>query len=83
MLGTGQSNFDPCQTHGGARLRDGHPVHQLTEINNRVLQASALVIKDFQRVYAPMTRRGRFSNFNILNPDDPITNFTISRSRVT
>ena len=76
MLGTGQSNFDPCQTHGGARLRDGHPVHQLTEINNKDLQASALVIKDFQRVYAPMTRRGRFSNFNLLKPTDPITNFS-------
>src|SRR3954454_8036441 len=76
MLGTGQSNFDPCQTHGGARLRDGHPVHQLTEINNKNLQASALIIKDFQRVYAPMTRRGRFGNFNLLEPTKPITNFS-------
>jgi len=76
MLGTGQSNFDPCQTHGGTPMRDGHPVHQLTEINNKDLQASALVIKDFQRVYAPMTRRGRFGNFNLLKPTDPITNFS-------
>ena len=60
----------------GPRLRDGHPVHQLTEINNKDLQASALVIKDFQRVYAPMTRRGRFGNFNLLKPTDPITNFS-------
>ena len=76
MLGTGQSNFDPCRTHGGRPLRDGHPVHQLTEINNKDLQASAVVIKDFQRVYAPMIRRGRFGNFNVLKPVDPITNFS-------
>jgi uncharacterized protein involved in type VI secretion and phage assembly len=76
MLGTGQSNFDPCQTHGGTPLRSGHPVHQLTEINNKDLPSSAVVIKDFQRVYAPMTRRGRFSNFNVLKPVEPITNFS-------
>ena len=37
MLGTGQSNFDPCQTHGGRPMRDGHPMHQLTEIDNKDL----------------------------------------------
>ena len=59
--------------HGGAAARRT-PGASADRIINKDLQASALIIKDFQRVYAPMTRRGRFSNFNLLKPTDPITN---------
>jgi uncharacterized protein involved in type VI secretion and phage assembly len=75
VLGTGRGQIAKCDVHG-PRLDVKHPIHQLVEINNKDLPPSALTIKDFQRVYAPMTRRARFSNFNILNPIDPITNAT-------
>jgi uncharacterized protein involved in type VI secretion and phage assembly len=74
ILGAGPSNFDKCKVSGRELLAD-HPIHQLTEITNKDLEPSALTIKNFQRVYAPMTRRARFGNFNILDPADPITNF--------
>jgi uncharacterized protein involved in type VI secretion and phage assembly len=80
MLGAGAAKFDPCKEHGRP-LDPAHPIHQLTEINNSELAPSAVTIKDFQRVYAPMIRRARFGNFNILNPVDPITNFANIDSR--
>jgi uncharacterized protein involved in type VI secretion and phage assembly len=75
ILGTGRGQIDKCDVHG-APLDPNHPIHRLTEINNKDLAPSALTVKDFQRIYAPMTRRARFGNFNILNPIDPITNAT-------
>lgn len=73
MLGAGEVQFDRCQVHSNLPPED-HPIHRLIELNNKDLSPSALIIKDFQRIYAPMTRRARFGNFNILNPIDPITN---------
>ena len=75
VLGAGPARFDPCQTSGRAFLAD-HPIHELTEITNKQLDESVLTIKNFQRIYNPMTRRARFGNFNILNPTDPITSTT-------
>src|SRR5262249_46633526 len=59
MLGAGRSEFDKCNVHGRA-LSPDHPIHQVTEINNKDIQPSALTLKDFQRIYAPTSRRGRF-----------------------
>jgi uncharacterized protein involved in type VI secretion and phage assembly len=71
--GRGQIANDKCVVHGNP-LDVKHPIHRLTEMSNKDLPPSALTIKDFQRVYAPMTRRARFGNFNILKPTEPITN---------
>ena len=34
MLGAGRSQFDKCEVHGRQLLAD-HPIHKLTEINNK------------------------------------------------
>jgi uncharacterized protein involved in type VI secretion and phage assembly len=73
VLGAGPARFDKCKV-SGPDLPPEHPIHRLTEVTNRDLPPSALTIKDFQRIYMPVTRRARFGSFNILNPTDPITN---------
>jgi uncharacterized protein involved in type VI secretion and phage assembly len=70
VLGTGEGQFKQVEIKG---LLKDHPAHQLAEISNKDLAPSALTIKTFNRVYAPVERRARFGNFNILDPTDPIT----------
>ena len=72
ILGAGPARFDKCRPSGRDFLPD-HPIHELGEITNKDLDENVLTIKNFQRIYNPMTRRARYGNFNILVPTDPIT----------